>query len=142
MPFPIQKRLRSSYPPATGRNVCKKQLNGICALGSCSWETSANGLLKTSRKGASIQNAQKANPGCHFPAWICLLHHVCRIKESIPLQSSILYSDLFYPLWLLPISSPFSKASLFRGSSLGFFPSLCSIVPHTTSGETTSVYPM
>lgn len=93
----------------------------------------------------SIQNAQKSKrqtqavifqPGFAF----CITFR--RVKESIPLQSSNLYSDLFYPLWLLPISSPFSKASLFRGSSLGFFPSLCSIVPHTTSGETTSVYPM
>ena len=38
-----------------------------------------------------------------------------------------------------PSSRPFSKAVLFSGSSLGFFPSLCSMVSHTTSGGTTSV---
>ena len=45
----------------------------------------------------------------------------------------------FYGQILLPISSPFSKASLFSGRSLGFLPSLCSMVSHTISGATTSV---
>ena len=38
-------------------------------------------------------------------------------------------------LWLLPISSPFSKACLFSGSSLALLASLCSIVPQTMAGS-------
>lgn len=44
-----------------------------------------------------------------------------------------------YCLADLPISRPLSKAALFIGRSFGFLPSLFSIVPHTTSGATTSV---